>query len=197
LKGAKDLSFSFLYWMQTDAPRPDGKTGFKGLRLRKDIVGTEDGMAKYPYIRESRRIQAEFTILEHHVGTDMRAAIQKRPKEEATAEVFADSVGVGCYRIDLHPSAGGTNYIDISSLPFQIPLGALIPKRMENLLPASKNIGATHTRRLRHRAKNNTAGRSQLQNPVGRLPAQSHPAGRRISLAAHPPRLNFPSTDRR
>jgi hypothetical protein len=30
------------------------------------------------------------------------------------------------------------------SLPFQIPLGALIPRRMENLLAASKNIGTTH-----------------------------------------------------
>jgi hypothetical protein len=51
---------------------------------------------------------------------------------------------VGSYRIDLHPSAGGTNYIDISSLPFQIPLGALIPERLENLVPACKNIGTTH-----------------------------------------------------
>lgn len=144
IEGAKALSFSFLYWMQTDAPRSDGKTGFKGLRLRKDIVGTDDGMAKYPYIREARRIRAEFTVLEQHVGTEMRAGILHKPKEEATAEAFADSVGVGCYRIDLHPSAGGTNYIDISSLPFQIPLGALIPERMENLLPASKNIGTTH-----------------------------------------------------
>ena len=46
---------------------------------------------------------------------------------------FADSVGIGCYRIDLHPSAGGDNYIDISSLPFQIPMGSLIPRRVENL----------------------------------------------------------------
>src|SRR5690606_29805897 len=38
----------------------------------------------------------------------------------------------------------GNNYIDFPSLPFQIPLGALIPKRMENLLPANKNIGTTH-----------------------------------------------------
>src|SRR6185503_7992448 len=37
-----------------------------------------------------------------------------------------------------------TNYIDISSLPFQIPLGALIPQRVENLLAACKNIGTTH-----------------------------------------------------
>ena len=64
---------SLLYWMQTEAPRPDGKQGWKGLRLRKDVVGTEDGLAKAAYIRESRRIKAEFTILEQHVGTDMRA----------------------------------------------------------------------------------------------------------------------------
>jgi hypothetical protein len=34
--------------------------------------------------------------------------------------------------------------VDVSSLPFQIPLGALIPKRVENLLPACKNLGTTH-----------------------------------------------------
>jgi hypothetical protein len=144
LRRARQLSLSFLYWMQTEAPRPDGGAGWKGLRLRKDIVGTDDGLAKTVYVRESRRIQAEFTILEQHVGTEMRMKVARTPREDITAEAFADSVGVGCYRIDLHPSAGGTNYIDVSSLPFQIPLGALIPKRIENLLPACKNIGTTH-----------------------------------------------------
>ena len=64
--------------------------------------------------------------------------------QDAGAERFADSVGVGSYRIDLHPATGGGNYVDISSLPFQIPLGAFIPKRVENLLPACKNLGTTH-----------------------------------------------------
>jgi hypothetical protein len=144
LKRAKQLSLSFLYWMQTEAPGPNGKTGWKGLRLRKDLVGTEDGLAKTVYVRESRRIQAEFTVLEHHVGTEMRSKTLGVPPEQVSAETFADSVGVGCYRIDLHPSAGATNYIDVSSVPFQIPLGSLIPKRVENLLPACKNIGTTH-----------------------------------------------------
>ncbi len=144
LRQAKQLSLSLLYWMQTDAPRPDGGHGWKGLRLRKDLVGTEDGMAKAAYIRESRRIEAEFTILENHVGTEMRSKLLGKARDEISAEVFPDSVGIGCYRIDLHPSAGGTNYIDVSSLPFQIPLGALIPKRIENLLPGCKNIGTTH-----------------------------------------------------
>ena len=141
---AKQLSLSLLYWMQAGAPRPDGKTGWPGLRLRADLVGTADGLAKYPYVRESRRIKAELTVLEQHVGTDARMKVTGAKREEVTAERFADSVGVGSYRIDLHPSSGGDNYIDVSSLPFQIPLGALIPVRVENLLPACKNLGVTH-----------------------------------------------------
>lgn len=144
LKRAKQLSLSLLYWLQTDAPRPDGGTGWKGLRLRPDIVGTEDGLAKYPYIRESRRIQAEFTVREQHMGSDTRPKIAGAGPGELTAEVFKDSVGIGSYRIDLHPSTGGDNYVDIGALPFQIPLGALLPKRVENLLPACKNLGTTH-----------------------------------------------------
>jgi hypothetical protein len=144
LARAKQLSLSLLYWMQTEAPRPDGGAGWKGLRLRPDLAGTGDGLAKYAYIRESRRIQAEFTVLEQHVGTDARARVTGKPRAELTAEPFADSVGVGSYRIDLHPSSGGDNYIDVSSLPFQIPLGALIPKRVDNLLAACKNLGVTH-----------------------------------------------------
>ncbi len=60
------------------------------------------------------------------------------------AELFADSVGIGSYRIDLHPSTSGRNYIDITNWPAQIPLGALLPQRVENLLPACKNLGVTH-----------------------------------------------------
>jgi hypothetical protein len=144
IASAKQLSLSLLYWLQTKAPRPDGGEGWKGLRLRPDIVGTEDGLAKYPYIRESRRIRAEFTVCEQHVGTDARAKLLGQPADKVVAESFPDSVGIGHYRIDLHPSTGGDNYIDIASLPFQIPLGALLPRRVENLLPACKNLGVTH-----------------------------------------------------
>lgn len=144
LKRGKQLSLSLLYWMQTEAPRPDGGAGWKGLRLRHDIMGTEDGLAKYPYIRESRRILAEFTVVEEHVGTDARMKATAKSREEVVAERFEDSVGVGSYRIDLHPSSGGDNYIDVSSLPFQIPMGALIPRRVENLLAGCKNLGVTH-----------------------------------------------------
>ena len=143
-RSARQLSLSLLYWMQTEAPRVDGKTGWPGLRLRPDLVGTEDGLAKHAYIRESRRIRAEFTVCEQHIGLEARKQLTGLPTEAVTAEAFKDSVGIGSYRIDLHPSSGGDNYIDVSSLPFQIPLGALLPLRMENVLPACKNLGVTH-----------------------------------------------------
>ncbi|MEO6036590.1 MAG: FAD-dependent oxidoreductase [Verrucomicrobiota bacterium] len=144
IKRAKQLSLSLLYWLQTEAPHRDGKTGFPGLRLRGDLLGTEDGLAKYPYIREARRIKSVFTVLEKHVGKQARAAFTGKSEKEVEAEFFPDSVGLGSYNIDLHPSTGGDNYIDVPNLPFQIPLGALLPQRVQNLLPANKNIGTTH-----------------------------------------------------
>ncbi len=150
LHKAKQLSLSLLYWLQSEAPRPDGGTGWKGLRLRKDIVGTEDGLAKYPYIRESRRILAELTIKEQDLSraarekeTGFKSSTAKKGKH-LLARTYADSVGIGYYHLDLHPSSGGDNYIDMASVPFQIPLGAMIPRRIENLIPACKNIGTTH-----------------------------------------------------
>ena len=137
LQRCRELSLSYLYWMQTEAARHDGGHGYPGLRLRPDLTGTTDGLAKSAYIREARRIRARFTILEQHI------AVVDRP-EGAGAQYFADSVGVGHYNIDLHPSTAGVNYVNLEVYPFQLPLGALVPQRMRNLLPANKNIGTTH-----------------------------------------------------
>jgi hypothetical protein len=136
LDEARQLSLSLLYWLQTEAPRPDGGVGYPGMRLRGDVVGgTSDGLAPAPYVRESRRIRAEFTVLEQHIAYPLRPN---------GPELFGDSVGVGCYRIDLHPRVSGAGYLDLGCWPFQIPLGAMIPVRVENLLPGGKNLGVTH-----------------------------------------------------
>jgi hypothetical protein len=136
LEGGRQLALSMLYWLQTEAPRPDGGTGWPGLRLRPDVMGSADGFAKAPYIRESRRIKAQYTVVEQDLSLAVRG--------EHGAVAYPDTVGIGMYRIDLHPSTGGDNYIDVANSPFQIPLGALLPVRLRNLLPAGKNIGTTH-----------------------------------------------------
>lgn len=135
LENAKQLSFSLLYWLQTEIPRPDGGKGYPGLRLRTDVLGTADGMAKAPYIRESRRIKARYTITEADVGKEMRG--------EAGIRRYTDSIGVGSYHLDLHTTTASHRKFYLPSYPYEIPLGALLPVRMTNILPVCKNIGTT------------------------------------------------------
>jgi len=133
---AKELTCSLLYWLQTEAPRADGGAGWPGLRPRPDVMGTADGLAQAPYLREARRIQALATPLEQDISTEVRG--------ERGAVVYADAVGIGHYRIDLHPTIDGQGYVDIGTELFSIPLGALIPVRVSNLLAVGKTIGTTH-----------------------------------------------------
>ena len=136
LAQGKLVSLGFLYWLQTEAPRDDGGKGYPELKLRPDVMGSSDGLSKFPYIRESRRIEPKRRIVERDIvassgGTNARAAN------------FADSVGIGFYPVDIHghqevPGAGQ------ATKPFQISLDALIPTQTSNILPACKNIGTTH-----------------------------------------------------
>ncbi len=131
----KLVSFCFLYWLQTEAPRDDGGKGYPELKMRPDIMGTADGFSKHPYIRESRRAQTNYTIVEQDIASIFN--------ERRRAKYFTDSAGIGLYPIDIHgheeiPGAGQ------ASKPFQIPLASLIPQHFNKLLPACKNIGVTH-----------------------------------------------------
>ncbi len=148
LNEAKRLSLSFLYWLQTECPRDDGpgsrarERGYPGLRLAPEAVGTGDGLAKAPYIRESRRLLGFKRVLEQDVIA--------QEGRGARALHYPDSVGVGWYPIDLHRCAGdppgGTEKRPefAPSLPFQIPLGAMITPAVDNLVAAAKNIATTH-----------------------------------------------------
>lgn len=135
LAHGKLISLGFLYWLQTEAPRDDGGTGYPELLLRPDVLDTTDGLSKYPYIRESRRLKAKKIVVEQEIAA--------ATNNGARAKLFNDSVGIGLYPIDIHghqdvPGAGQ------SSKPFQIPLGAFVQSRIRNFLPACKNIGTTH-----------------------------------------------------
>jgi len=138
LDEAKRLALGFLYWLQTEAPHDhDDGRGYPGLRLLPEVMNTRDGLSMQPYIRESRRIVSLERIVEQDIVAELCRDGHARP--------FTTAVGIGWYPIDIHncagriPSAGGH-----ATFPFQIPLGALIPRRMANLLAACKNIGTTH-----------------------------------------------------
>jgi hypothetical protein len=57
---------------------------------------------------------------------------------------YPHSVGVGHYAIDVHQTVVTHSTCYAPTYPFEIPLGAMIPVRIENLLPACKNISCTH-----------------------------------------------------
>ena len=99
------------------------------------VFDTADGLAPQLYVRESRRIRGEHTIREQEIALAVRGG--------HGAVRHADSAGIGAYRIDLHPSTGGDPYVDIACCPFELPLGALIPVRVDNLLAAAKDIATT------------------------------------------------------
>jgi len=137
LREAKITSLGFGYWLQNEAPRDvqggDGG-GYPELELATSALNSKDGLSQFPYIRESRRVKALKTVREQ----DISVLYQKG----ARAEFFPDSVGIGWYPIDIHSCSKRDFSTD--TRPFQVPLGALVPQGLENLLPAAKNIGTTH-----------------------------------------------------
>jgi hypothetical protein len=81
-------------------------------------------------------------VLEQEIVAADSSGAVRQPGPRAA--FFHDSVGIGHYWLDIH--SGGTDEPGrfLETRPFQIPLGALVPVRLTNLLPACKNLGVTH-----------------------------------------------------
>lgn len=135
-RDAKLLSLGFLYWLQTECPRDDGGKGYPELLLRKDIMGTGDGLSKRPYVREPRRLAARTIVYEEDLLP-----------QTARARLFHDSVGLGWYPIDVHACSNerkDSGGLGIPTKPFQVPLGSMLPVRVRNVVAAGKAIGVSH-----------------------------------------------------
>lgn len=144
LREARLASLGYLYWLQTECPREDDpqRAGYPELRLRSDWFESKDGLAMEPYIRESRRIHALETVREQDIVVRDGAGT---PWQKGTrARTRWNSVGIGHYWLDVHEGASDEPGRFLETRPYQIPLGALIPRRLVNLLPACKNLGVTH-----------------------------------------------------
>jgi hypothetical protein len=86
-------------------------------------------------------------------GTLSPDAVTRRQR----STIYPDSVGIGHYAIDFHPcmtefppekpgntERAGERQGQGQAYPFQIPLRALIPQDIDNLLVAGKSIAASH-----------------------------------------------------
>jgi hypothetical protein len=86
-------------------------------------------------------------------GTQPPEQIERRTR----STIFPDSVGIGHYAIDFHPcmtknppelpgntEREGERQGAGQAYPFQIPLRAMIPQKIDNLLVAGKSIATSH-----------------------------------------------------
>ena len=156
---------------------------YPGLRLRGDVTGSEDGLAQAPYIRESRRIRAEYTVVEQDLSLAVRG--------DKGAVTYADTVGIGMYRIDLHPSTAETTTSTSVAVPSRSrwarsshdgwrtscpPEEHRHHAHHQRFVPAApgrveRRRGRRRTRRVLPGARRDAASGSQHPQPIGRLQA--------------------------
>ncbi len=85
----------------------------------------------------------------------MQTVAETNPKSRAT--IYPDTVGIGHYAIDFHPcmtksppeapgntEREGERLGQGAAYPFQIPLRAMIPQKIDNLLVVGKSIATSH-----------------------------------------------------
>jgi hypothetical protein len=84
------------------------------------------------HIRESRIIDGEYQLTEEDIRDGTR---------------FPDSIAIGAWPVDIHPSDGGVGvhpHKENPPVPYEIPFRCLIPRDTEGLLVAGKPISTTH-----------------------------------------------------
>jgi hypothetical protein len=134
MAAAERRALAWHHWFKAHAPAgiDPGQ-----ITLNSEILGTSHGLAKLPYMRDTRR----------SIGLDgfvLRLADLAGPAEQRTGMRFADRIALGAYAADIH----GLATCDVpaymhqlpQTLPFYIPFRALTHGQVQNLLVAGKTM---------------------------------------------------------
>ncbi|AGY58933.1 FAD-dependent oxidoreductase [Gloeobacter kilaueensis] len=168
LQRAEEHALGYFYWLvagQSDSQLrkvdPNYQKplypNYRFLRGALTPMGTDHGLSRYPYIREGRRLVGRpsiaypfgFTIYQ----TDISRARQDPILNPGRPFIYLDAVGISQYPIDFHgcivdenfdPSPFEAKEAPAPSFPYQLPLRALIPQKIDNLLAGNKNIATSH-----------------------------------------------------
>ncbi len=132
LEKAKNYTQQFVYYLQNEL-------GMTNLSYADDEFPTEDGFPFIPYHRESRRIHGA-------VRFDLNDAQSPYGQEDA---LYRTSIAVGDYPVDHHHQA----YHEAALLPnlyfypipsYGLPVGTLIPQKVDDLIVAEKSISVSN-----------------------------------------------------
>ncbi|MFK7933903.1 MAG: FAD-dependent oxidoreductase [Saprospiraceae bacterium] len=124
---AKEKTLHFIYFIQTEL-------GFPTYGIAEDEFPTDDNLPLYPYHREGRRIHGEVQMNVNHI------------LDPYATPLYRTGIAVGDYPIDHHHyEYSDAPEIEFPSVPsFNVPLGSLIPKNVDNLVVADKPISVTN-----------------------------------------------------
>ena len=134
LAAAESRAIGWHYWFKAHVPAPFVP---EQVVLDKGVLGTGTGLAKMPYIRDTRR----------SIGLDgfiLKVADLGGDPSNLTGKRFRDRVALGAYPADIHPvlNCEFPRYVfsGHETLPFCIPFRALTNERYGNLLVAGKTM---------------------------------------------------------
>ncbi|WP_165068658.1 FAD-dependent oxidoreductase [Paludisphaera rhizosphaerae] len=131
---AERRALGWHHWFKQHAPEGIDP---RQILLDGSVLGTSHGLAKLPYIRDTRRsIGVDGYVLK---GSDLTGSVAKK-----TGRRFFDRVALGAYPMDVHPMSTCKMPAYITSahdtLPFYIPFRALTNEKYGNLLVAGKTM---------------------------------------------------------
>lgn len=142
LAGAERRALAWHDWFRHAAP--DGIDPDQ-ITLAPEVFGAGHGLAKLPYLRDTRRSigVGGFTLK----FRDLIGRINDGKLDRLTGTPFKDRVALGAYPADIHPLIGYTYPPHVlenhPTLPFYIPLRALTNDAYDNLLVAGKTMAQT------------------------------------------------------
>ena len=127
---AQKQTMRFLYYIQQELE-------YKNLGLAEDEFPTADKLPFYPYQRESRRTEGVVTLTLNHL---LKPFEQQEP-------LYRTGIAVGDFPIDPHHARNKGKipewYVPKISA-YNIPLGSLIPKDLDDFIIAEKSISVTN-----------------------------------------------------
>lgn len=127
---AKQQTLRYIYFLQH-------QLGYKHLGLADDEFPTADRLALIPYHREARRVEGLVRYKVQHISDPFN---ESHP-------LYRTGIAVGDYPIDHHHRKNplAPQHLGFYAIPsFNVPLGALIPAKVQGLIVAEKSISVSN-----------------------------------------------------
>ena len=149
LRQGENHALLFAEWLMTHHSSPNRPLTL--LKGRNGPLQTASGLSMYPYIREGRRIlgrpaydDTSFMLREQDIRYDLSGGRDFAQKAVAVTNYAIDIHG--CRYRNWEPSgeAGSAPVNEYVVKPIYVPLEAMIPQQVDNLLMGGKSIAVTH-----------------------------------------------------